>query len=282
MADIPINEVLATGPAGAMPRPVETVAPFPKKAAQNRVRDLLSLRHGHHAQGGESIARASVDPGEDRSRLNAAEPKRIAGGWLVVAHLQLSPLAIGLDVTNVRNYHLRHYPTSGAEYGSGPREIAFPPPPPFESSTTSPNEVGLQMQSPEHLAWALQGARDELKHINRTKRHEIDFAQSIAEQGVLEEITCVPVTVEFQDGSEPITVLMTIDGNSRLVEVHDLLGISPQDPFFDHVDGRVLRRAARPLHEIDPDAASGIGSRQVARSARSGPRRSSRGAGQPR
>src|SRR4051794_40219227 len=108
-------------------KPVEEPLPFPRKPAQNKLSELIVDRFGHRRVDADAISRASLDPTEDRAHVIRAERKRIAGGWLDIARMYVSPLALVPDVTNVRTYEGRHYPSSGAQYGSGSRAVAYPP-----------------------------------------------------------------------------------------------------------------------------------------------------------
>ena len=89
----------------------------------------------------------------------------------------------------------------------------------------------VEIESRDHLAWASTQAA---KYVLA----ENDWRVSIASQGVMEAVWLAPTTYQHGDGSDPATVLTTVEGSSRATAVHELLGVRSADIPYNDADAK--------------------------------------------
>src|SRR5207302_1807142 len=76
-------------------------------------------------------------------------------------------------------------------------------------------ELQVDIENPEHLAWASQQAASYILSVN-------NWTESIKSQGVMEAVWLVPVTYHHADGTTA-TALTSGEGSSRVTATHDNL-----------------------------------------------------------
>ncbi len=197
-----------------------------------------------------TIARATVDPAEARRHLDRLTPIRVPGGTFQALDTLVWAPGIMAYATNYREASARHYP-AGVAPGTGEAARYRP----LREPTDAPDGsacLELAAEEPGHLMWSLERSVKFLLDNN-------DISTSVAHQGVLQHVSVVPIRTAFDDGSDPVVMLGTVDGSSRTTSAHHVLGITPDDVImkFGH-DERAFRTYIsavqgaldRPLEEV--------------------------------
>lgn len=167
-----------------------------------------------------AIARATVDPAEARRHLDRLTPVRVPGGTFQALDTLVWAPGILAYATNNREASARHYP-AGVEPGTAEAARYRPLREPGDAPDDSAR-LELSAEEPGHLMWSLERSVKFLLENN-------DISTSIAHQGVLQHVTVVPIRAAFDDGSDPVVMLGTVDGSSRTTSAHHVLGLTPED-----------------------------------------------------
>lgn len=164
------------------------------------------------------IARGAVRPDEMRLRLARPAELRVPGGVLLVVETPVWSAAVVPYPNNPRELGTRVYPLAvTGDVAPENRPLADP-----VEQEDRPFELTLAVANREHLAARLRGAELWLTEHN-------PLAGDIGDQGVLQPVTLVALTVEHADGQPPVTVLAAADGSSRTSAAHILLGLDAGD-----------------------------------------------------
>ena len=98
----------------------------------------------------------------------------------------------------------------------------------------------------QHLTWSLERSARFLLENN-------DLTESVGAQGVMQHITLAVVCIAFEDKGQPVTMLGSIDGSSRVNSAHAVLGLTPTEVVFDFPDNERVHRQylSRILDNLD-------------------------------
>lgn len=150
--------------------------------------------------------------------VNLLVPKPVANGTLyaVPPHRRYADIGVIPDLRNGRYSHL-------VQTAMDPARPATPIPAyttlvalSEEDAPARPLAV-LVLQLPNRAALA-EAISESMRHTFSAPGDN-DYTDSVLQQGIKEPLTLFVLRIEFADGSEPETVLMTGDGNSRLVSL---------------------------------------------------------------
>lgn len=150
--------------------------------------------------------------------VNLLVPKPVVNGTLYALppHRRFSDIGMIPDLRNGRYSHL-------VQTAMDPARPATPIPayrtlvaPSDEDASPRPLAI-LVLQLPNRAALA-EAISESMRHTFSAPGDN-DYTDSVLQQGIKEPVTLFVLRVEFEDGSEPETVLMTGDGNSRLVSL---------------------------------------------------------------
>jgi hypothetical protein len=253
--EIPVSE----------PVPTASLASMRRLAKQTAI-ETLKVRlvdRGIPVPEATAIARATVDPAEARRHLDRLTPVRVPGGTFQALDTLVWAPGILAYATNNREASARHYP-AGVEPGTAEAARYRP----LREPTDAPDgsaRLELSAEEQGHLMWSLERSVKFLLENN-------DISTSIAHQGVLQHVTVVPIRTTFDDGSDSIVMLGTVDGSSRTTSAHHVLGLTPDDVVlkFAH-DERAFRAYVsaiqsaldRPLDEVSEEDAHRLRALQV-------------------
>ena len=238
-----------------LPRPVEKLPEFAHAKSRRALAERLISAFGFSEQAANATADAVVDP--SAVRRNIGEPLEpqveelpVPGGKILGIRASVWARRVMPDPRNPRIGPSRRHPFA-IDPGTGSEDSRFrplPEPRMPEGKTDDAPELMVEVESRHHLEWASAQAA---KYVLA----ENDWRASIAAQGVMEAVWVVPTTYRHADGSEPVTVLTTVEGSSRTTAVHDLLLIRSADVPYEDYDQR-LRPHYRKLNEAFERATS--------------------------
>ena len=220
-----------------LPRPAEKLPTYAHAKSRQALSERLIAAFDMSEEAANSIANAVVDP--SAVRKNVGEPtdpqtEKIAvpGGTLLGIRTHVWSRWIMPDPRNPRIGPSRKHPFA-VDPGSSGEDSRFRPVPEPKSPATREEapELLVEIESRDHLAWALMQAA---KYVLA----ENDWRVSIASQGVMEAVWLAPATYQHGDGSDPATGLTTVEGSSRATAVHDLLGVRSADIPYDNADAK--------------------------------------------
>lgn len=250
-----------------LPRPVETLPDYANAAARKTLADKLGDAFGQSRGAALAIANAVVDPSSVRKGIGeATDPnaERIAvpGGFLLGIRTTIWARKAIPDARNPRTLPARKHPFA-VDPGTGREDSKFRPiPEPRTPAGVAPTiaELSVDIESSHHLMWASEQAKAFVLANN-------DWRVSIRTQGVMEAVWLVPTTYRHADGSEPVTVLTTAEGSSRLTAVHDILGLRSADVPYDDADPR-FRAYIRRMNDVLTSGAATSEDQAILRSER--------------
>jgi hypothetical protein len=231
-----------------LPRPIEKLPDYAHAKARRTLAERLVAVFGFSEEAADAISNAVVDPTAVRKSIGEAEDPHyeeiaVAGGVVWGIRTSVWSRRIMPDPRNPRIGPTRRHPFA-VDPGSGDEDSRFRPVPeprsPAERPDTTP-ELAVEIDSRHHLEWACSQA---VKYVLA----ENDWRDSIRSQGVMESVWLVPTTYLHADGSAPVTVLVTCEGSSRTVAVHDILGVRSSDVPYEDPD-RKLRALYKSLSD---------------------------------
>jgi hypothetical protein len=227
-----IDETLLPRPAQLLDVPA--LAPATRRAAE-RLQEQFSLS----PDAAEAFAAAVVDPAEIRKAADNPEQLYVPGGTLYGLRTRVWTRRVMPDPRNPRVGPARRHPV--AVPPGSTEEAHFRPIPEPDSAPDGRPELGLAIESREHLTWASVIAK---KYILKDN----DWRLSIRNQGVMTEVWLSAVTLVHGDGTAAVTVPVTSEGSSRIVACHDILDIRSADVPYSR-DDRALRSIVRSLND---------------------------------
>ena len=220
-----------------LPRPVEKLPDYAHAKSRQALSERLIAAFGMSEEAANSIANTVVDPSAVRKSIGEptdpqTEKIAVPGGTLLGIRTHGWSRRIMPDPRNPRIGPSRKHPFA-VDPGSSGEDSRFRPVPEPKSPVNREEapELLVEIESRDHLAWALTQAA---KYVLA----ENDWRLSIASQGVMEAVWLAPVTYQHGDGSDPATVLTTVEGSSRATAVHELLGIRSADVPYNNADAR--------------------------------------------
>jgi hypothetical protein len=201
---------------------VSTLASMPrlaKRAATEALERRLDDLVGDPAVAAAS-ARAIVDPADARRRLERLTPLRVPGGQFFALDTLVWSSAIVAYPTNNRLARGRFYP-AGVEPGSSEAARYRPlrPPRDFDGEGAA---LVLHAQDQAHLFWSLERSAQFLADNN-------DLSESIGSKGVMVPVSVAVTVVTFAKDTDPLVLLTTPDGSSRVTGAQTVLGLTPND-----------------------------------------------------
>ena len=231
-----------------LPRRVELLPDYAAASARKSLADKLTEAFALSRGAAMSIANAVVDPATVRKGLGEpsdpnAERIAVPGGTLLGIRTPVWARKAVPDARNPRTLPARKHPFA-IEPGSGKEDSKFRPlPEPRTPRGTSPTvaELAVEVESRHHYLWASEQAKSFVLANN-------DWRTSIRMQGVMEAVWLVPTIYRHEDGADPVTVLVTAEGSSRLTGDHDILELRSADVPYDDNDAR-FRAHLRRLNE---------------------------------
>ena len=214
-AKTPVNEPVPAASLASMQRLAKTTA---VGSFETR---LVSL--GIPGPMAASLARAVVDPADARRRLDRLTQIRVPGGIVHALETTVWTTAVVPYVVNNREASDRHFP-AGVKIGSTEAARYKPLRPPADAPDGSARlEIGAKERN--QLIWALERSAKFLLENN-------DLTESIGAQGVMQHVTIAVVDVAFANGDEPVTMLASVDGSSRVNSAQAVLGLTPHDVLY--------------------------------------------------
>jgi hypothetical protein len=170
-----------------------------------------------------AIARAVVDPADARRRLERLTQIRVPGGVVMALESTIWATTAVPYVVNNREARDRHFP-AGVKLGSVEAARYRPLRPPTDATDGSA-QLEINAEGPQHLVWSLERSAKFLLENN-------DLTESIGVQGVMQYVTLAAIDITFNDGKDPVIVLGSIDGSSRINSAHAVLGVTPNDVVY--------------------------------------------------
>ncbi|MDO8213898.1 hypothetical protein [Conexibacter sp. CPCC 206217] len=225
---------------------VELNAP-PTPAALTRLADRLRELSVSEAAAA-AIARAVSDPAAIRRRLGSTPSGsspgiitlRVPGGRLLAFNAEVNALAVAAWPVNPRQASRLRYPVETAPGTSEATKYR-----PLTEIVSSPlnDELFLRVEDHQHAIWAYDRLIEYLKDLN-------DLAPRIAREGVISPVILAPATISA-GAKDEVTVLMAVDGSSRVTAAQRLLGVTGRDILyrFPH-DRRALNDATARVRQI--------------------------------
>lgn len=217
------------------PRPVEALPDYAPTRARRALAERVVAAFGMSEAAGAAIASAVVVPSAVRHHIGEPdnptyEAIPVPGGTVYGIRTHVWARRVMPDPRNPRIGPARRHPFA-VDPGEGGEEARFRPVPEPSSPTGQPDapELMVRLESRLHLEWAQGQAASYIFGKN-------DWRESIASQGVMEAVWLVATQYTHDDGSEPVTVLTTVEGSSRTTAVHDLLGVRSADVPYDKGD----------------------------------------------
>jgi len=196
---------------------IPVVQPLAKKPAHNALYRRL-VEEGIDEPVAVVVARAVVDPADARQRLDRLVPVRVPGGRLFSLDVLVwAPMIANFPVNN-REATSRTFPAGGDQ---GTEATRYRPLRPAQDAPDGSARLEQHAGSIDHAVWSLERSVQYLLDKN-------NWVESIAAQGVMVPVIAVPMTIRPSDG-QPITILATADGSSRIASAHHLMGLTPQD-----------------------------------------------------
>ena len=232
-----------------LPRPVEALPDYAAVAARKACADKVAEAFGLSRASSMAIANAVVDPASVRKGIGEpSDPnyERIAvpGGVLQGIRTTVWGRRAMPDPRNPRTLPARKHPFA-VDPGTGKEDSKFRPiPEPRTPKGVRPitAELAVDVENRHHLTWASEQAKGFVIANN-------DWRPSIRTQGVMEAVWMVPTTYRHADGTEPVTVLTSAEGSSRMTADHDILGIRSSDVPYDEGDAK-FRAHLKRLNEL--------------------------------
>lgn len=231
-----------------LPRPVEPLPDYALAKARQACADRLVEACGLSREAATAIAGAVVNPTEVRKLIgDPADPRfeerPVPGGTILGIRTKVWARRVMPDPRNPRLLPSRRHPFA-VEPGTGSENSKFRPVPEPRVKAGVGSEVAeliVDIESRHHLTWALQQAATYVFAKN-------DWRDSIALQGIMEDVWLVATTYQHADGSAPVTVLTSAEGSSRVTADHSLLNIRSADIPYEENDSK-LRAHYRKLNE---------------------------------
>ncbi|MDP9164593.1 MAG: hypothetical protein M3O32_00740 [Actinomycetota bacterium] len=217
--------------------------PLPKITAVRRLAAALE-ELGHHPYAATAISLAVCDPSAVRRQLEQPGELRVAQGSLHVIHTSVWAPGVLPYPNNPRVLPAFAYAISGDNDRRTPLPRLGETGPSARELTTSVDR--------RELIGALDTGLAYLRDHN-------NLLESVAEYGVREPLTLVPLVIEpdpTSDAGEGVAVLAAVDGSSRTAAVYQLQGLEPAEVLLQLAgSGRLLRqRVQRDLALLDRDA----------------------------
>lgn len=229
----------------ALPRPVEALPDYAASSSRNTLASRLTEATSLSEEAARCIGNTVVDPSSVRKTIG--EPKtpnfeRIAvpGGTLLGIRTTVWARRVMPDPRNPRILPSRRHPFA-IDPGTGGEDSKFrpvPEPRSPEGVSATTAELTVDIESRHHLNWASQQAAGYVSFNN-------DWSESIKHHGVMEAVWLVATTYRHDDGSDPVTVLTTAEGSSRMTAVHSILGERSSDVPYDEAGPKFRARIKR-------------------------------------
>lgn len=231
-----------------LPRPVELLPDYAHAKARQTCADKIVEACGLTREAATTISNSVVDPTEVRKLIgDPADPRfeerPVPGGTILGIRTKVWARRVMPDPRNPRLLPSRRHPFA-VEPGTDSEDSKFRPVPEPRAKAGVGSEVAelsVDIESRHHLTWALQQAATYVFAKN-------DWRDSIALQGIMEDVWLVATTYQHADGSDPVTVLASAEGSSRVTASHSLLSIRSADVPYEQNDSK-LRAHYRKLNE---------------------------------
>jgi hypothetical protein len=229
------------------PRPVDALPDFAPTRTRRALAERVIAAFGLSEAAGTAVSSAVVDPSAARHQIGEPtnptyEEIPVPGGTVYGIRTHVWARRIMPDPRNPRIGPTRRHPYA-VDPGMGGEDARFRPVPEPTSPLGQPDapELMVRLESRLHLEWAQGQAANYIFAKN-------DWRESIASQGVMEAVWLVATQYVHDDGSDPVTVLTTVEGSSRTTAVHALLGVRSADVPYETGD-HAFRAHIRRLNE---------------------------------
>ncbi len=217
-----------------LPRPVERLPEYANARARTNAAQKLEELFELGPEAARLIADAAIDPAELRKVAEAPERIPVPGGTLLGLRTAAWARRVSPDPRNPRLGPSRRHPFA---VDPGTAEDCRFSPVPEPSSVGLKAELQVEIESREHLTWAVDQSRQYILADN-------DWRTSIRGQGVMTEVWATVTAYQHGDGSPDLWTLTTAEGSSRMTAEHDILEERSVDLAYD-VDDRRLRTLIR-------------------------------------
>jgi hypothetical protein len=224
------------------PRPVGRLPELAPAPARRRTAEALT-RKGLSVAAAQAIADAIVDHGTARHHIANPELRRVPGGDLLAVRADGWVRRLVPDPANMRTGPDRVHPFAVAP-GTGGENSRFAPVGAAASEPTGRPELVARAESREHLEWAHDRAAEYVMRVN-------NWSDSIAAQGVMEEVWVVPTTYRLDDGSPELVVCQTAEGSSRITACRRNTSTNPVEDAYGLKDSALRAQIARINDAID-------------------------------
>jgi hypothetical protein len=247
--EVDVDETEGSVDANAA-HPVEPFRLARVTAAKN-LSAQLQQKHGMSVEAADAIAYALEDPAEARRQLQFPNRVRVPGGTLRTITGRVSAYSVVPHLVNGRVVGATPYPASVFAGLAPPKFWAERD---LTTATTGTAELILNGKTRQEVVDAFEIASRELLAQN-------DLTKTIRENGIFFPITVVPLHVETK-GDVGGTTLTAVEGSSRTVASHRILGIESSDPLYGSVAnfrtarGRmqdVMAKLALPMSDVTDD-----------------------------
>ena len=209
-----------------LPRPVHQLPGYAYASARRAASTKLEGIFGMDPAAANCIADAVVDPSELRRSIESPVHLKVPGGELTAVRSEVWAHKALPDPRNPRIGPARRHPFADAP--GTDEESRFRPVPNPTSRGRSP-WLEVEIESREHLTWALELAKRYVLDVN-------DWRLSIRNQGILTEVWVSPTRYVHKDGSADMWACTTSEGSSRLTASHDIMGMRSVDLAYDLTD----------------------------------------------
>jgi hypothetical protein len=231
-----------------LPRPVEALPEYANARSRQALNERLQDAFHLSAEAATTIANAVVDPTGVRKSIGepndpGVEEFAVPGGTLLGIRTSVWSRRIMPDPRNPRILPARRHPFA-VDPGTAGEDSKFRPiadPKPLNPDQPELADLAVEIESRHQLTWASEQAAKYVFADN-------DWRSSIASQGVMEAVWLVATTYKHADGTEPVTVLTTVEGSSRTTAVHHHIKVRSADVPYDDQEAK-LRAGYRKLND---------------------------------
>lgn len=232
-------------------RPLQTLPVHPKATAVRSLFQRLA-DFGVDEDSAWAVARSVVDPAAARHQLASPSRQRVLGGELLSLYVDVYTPAISAYPVNRRE--AAHHPYPIAERPQDFAPLLEMKSYDEEGSGFAPAELGMEVETADHLLWSLNRSESWLRGNNR------DIGPKVKADGVLQPLTLVLLRVEHQDGEQDRVLLTSADGSSRTAWCHHFLGLTPEAVVYELPDDerayRTLLGRVRAIQEAPHEGLS--------------------------
>ena len=207
---------MAVSDASEFGASLRTLPPPPKPTAVRNAASRLAGFYDLPFETAFALARAIVDPGEFRRRLEHPLQHRVVGGVVSTVDTLVYVPAVSINPLNPRDAALRLQRRYGKD---------FAPLTSARAAESGAAELCLEVDDEAHLLWSVERSGEELaKH---------SYEREIAFNGVLQPVLVAAMRFRHVKDQLDIVLPVTLDGSTRLRSAQSILGLTPQQVMYE-------------------------------------------------